>query len=416
MGQVVKEVEIFSNVQRLRQLAEHVWVHFKQDRCFEEAASLSYTSLLALVPLFAVVFGVASAFPVFDVWAGQLQTFIFENFIPASGASIQVYIEGFLESAGRLTLPGTFFLILTALLLMMRIEKALNRIWRVPVARSLVNRVVMYWAVLTLGPVALGAATALRLQPLMEALGAGTDGGSLRSMGVLGLTWLAFTFTFLLVPNRRVKLLHAAIGALLSALLFTLAKIGFVAFVSKSNFNLIYGTLATIPIFLFWLYLVWSVVLLGASLAAALTTFVERRTVWQWPWEWEFLLAYRLAGHLWKAQCEGRTLDQEELAQAEAGVPDTMLNGLLGRFLEVGLVAIDKDDRWLLARDLDDVSLMDLYRAGHYHLPLGQIPDIPTECEWDRAFLAAIQADSLDMGQSLKSLYVATGVPGNTHG
>ena len=155
----MEKVELFNTMQRVRRLAVHVWRHFKQDRCFEEAASLGYTSLLAIVPLLAVVFGVASAFPVFDRWTGELQSFIFENFIPASGKQIQLYISGFLGSVSRLTLPGFFFLILTALLLMMRIEKAFNRIWRVPVARNLVNRIVMYWAVLTLGPMALGAAT-----------------------------------------------------------------------------------------------------------------------------------------------------------------------------------------------------------------------------------------------------------------
>ena len=117
-----------------------------------------------------MVFGVASAFPVFDRWSGELQSFIFENFIPASGEQIQQYISGFLGSVSKLTLPGTFFLILTALLLMMRIERALNRIWRVPVARTIVNRVVVYWAVLTLGPLALGAAAALSAVPVFATL------------------------------------------------------------------------------------------------------------------------------------------------------------------------------------------------------------------------------------------------------
>ena len=93
-----------------------MWRHFKQDRCLEEAASLGYTSLLAIVPLLAVVFAVASAFPVFARWKDQLQSFIFDNFVPAAGAQIESYITGFLDSVGRLTLPGTFFLIVTALL------------------------------------------------------------------------------------------------------------------------------------------------------------------------------------------------------------------------------------------------------------------------------------------------------------
>jgi membrane protein len=250
----VKESDLVRSLERVRYLAAHVWRHFRQDRCFEEAASLGYTSLLALVPLLAVVFGVVSAFPVFDRWAGQLQSFIFDNFVPASGEVVQQYIAGFLGSLGRLTLPGTLFLILTALLLMMRIEKAFNRIWRVPTNRNLVNRIVMYWAVLTLGPLALGAAAALSAQPLLDLLGEEVAGTTAwRSAGIFVLTWLAFTIIFVLVPNRRVRVLHAAIGALLSAALFSLAKSGFVAFVGRASFNVIYGTLATIPIFLFWL-------------------------------------------------------------------------------------------------------------------------------------------------------------------
>jgi membrane protein len=345
---------------------------------------------------------------VFDRWTGELQSFIFENFIPASGEQIQQYISGFLGSVSRLTLPGTFFLILTALLLMMRIEKAFNRIWRVPVARSLINRIVTYWAVLTLGPLALGVATALSAQPAIEALGVANGGsGNLRSLGIFILTWLAFALTFLLVPNRRVRLLHAAIGALLSAILFSFAKTGFVIFVSRASFNVIYGTLATIPIFLFWLYLVWIVILLGASLAASLTTFSDRRSDWRWPWEWEFLLAYRLVGHLWEAQRDGRSLSQDDLLMAEQGVPESLLQQMLGQFLEAGLVTRDQQDNWILSRDLENFSLLELYRAGHYHLPLGTGLEVPSIGKWDAAFLEATSAEHLEMERSLKSLYKA---------
>jgi membrane protein len=162
----VNVLESFSSLPQVKRLAAHVWRHFGEDRLFDEAASLSYTSLLSMVPLLAVVFGVASAFPVFQQWSEQLQTFVFSNFVPASGDQIQSYLAGFLESVGRLTLTGTLVLILTALLLMLRIERTFNLIWRVPAARSIRNRVIMYWAVLTLGPLALGSAIALSAQPI----------------------------------------------------------------------------------------------------------------------------------------------------------------------------------------------------------------------------------------------------------
>lgn len=402
-------LESFSGIPRVRRLAAHVWRHFGEDRLFDEAASLSYTSLLSMVPLLAVVFGVASIFPVFQQWSEQLQAFVFSNFLPASGYQIQLYVAGFLESVGKLTLTGTLFLIVTALLLMVRVERAFNLIWRVPTARSIANRVVMYWAVLTLGPLALGAALALSAQPVFEqmAVGAATH-SNWRALGVFSLSWLAFTLMFLLVPNRRVHLSQAAVGALLSAILFGLAKKAFVTFVANASFNVIYGALATIPIFLFWLYLVWIVILLGASLAASLTTFKDRKVDWGWPKKWGFLLAYRLVGHLWKAQAEGKALPIENLLEKLDGVTEPVLAEQLRLLFRAGIVTRTEDGDWLLSRDLGKISLLDLYHAGEYYLPVGEKLDLPSKSEWDDAFFRSISAGELNMQQSLKQMYSQT--------
>jgi membrane protein len=402
----VNVLESFSSIPRLKRLAAHVWRHFGEDRLFDEAASLSYTSLLSMVPLLAVVFGVASAFPVFQHWSEQLKTFVFTNFVPASGDQIQSYLLGFLESVGKLTLTGTLVLFVTALLLMLRIERAFNLIWRVPTARSIRDRVIMYWSVLTLGPMALGAAIALSAQPVFEqvAMGASTHSGW-RSVGVFSLSWLGFTLMFLLVPNRRVPWAHAVVGAFLSAVLFGLAKKAFVAFVAYASFNVIYGALATIPIFLLWLYLVWIVILLGGSLAASLTTFNDRKVDWGWPSRWGFLLAYRLVGYLWKSQNEGRSMPVEELLDKLEGSTETGLASQLSQLFDAGIVTRDETGSWLLCRDLDTVSLLDLYRAGEYYLPVGEKLEIPSQSEWDAAFFNSVKLGDLEMQQSLKSLY-----------
>ena len=399
-------LESFGSVPRIKHLVRHVWHHFREDRLFDEAASLSYTSLLSMVPLLAVVFGVASAFPVFQQWSQQLQSFVFTNFVPASGDQIQVYLESFLASVSKLTLPGMLLLILTALLLMVRIERAFNVIWRVPTARSIRNRIVMYWAVLTLGPLALGAAAALSAQPVFEQMAQGVSTHSAwRALGVFCLSWLAFTVTFLLVPNRRVQFMHALVGAFLSALLFGLAKKAFVAFVANASFKVIYGAMATIPIFLFWLYLVWIVILLGASLAASLTTFNDRRVDWGWPRNWEFLLAYRLVGELWRAQREGRTLSMEALVESLEGATESVLARQLGVLFDAGLVKRSEDGEWLLCRDLERVSLLDLYRAGGYYLPLGEKPEIPSRSVWDDVFLESLALGEVNMRRPLKEMY-----------
>jgi membrane protein len=376
---------------RLKRFARHVWQHFQQDRCMEEAASLSYTSLLAMVPLLAVIFGVISAFPVFSQFSGKLQSFIFDNFMPATGEQIETYMNTFLESVSSLTLPGTIMLIITALLLMFRIEVAFNRIWRVDRARTLTNRVVMYWAVLTLGPILIGAAIALSAQNIFAALGiTGDIAPGWHAAGIFILSWLVFTMMFVLVPNRRVQFRDAVVGAFLSAVLFEVAKSGFVAYVSNANYKVIYGALATVPIFLFWLYIVWTVVLFGASLAASLTTFSEKVNLGDWPDKWAFQLVYRLTGHLWSAQRKGEAVSSKELLELEEKASERQILILMQQLTQARIVTRNQDDRWILARDINEVTLGELYHCGNYYLPLAEENELPLDSAWDRLFIQSL--------------------------
>lgn len=378
---------------RGRRLARHVWEHFQEDRCFAEAASLGYTSLLSMVPLLAVVFGIISVFPVFDQWSSRLQQLIFDHFLPASGQQIVPYIDAFLSGVSNLTLPGTLMLFVTALLLMMRIEAAFNHIWRVDHNRTLVNRIVMYWALLTLGPLLIMAGLALSAQRMFG------DHGFfvglppfVQGLGSFALSWLMFALFFVIVPNRPVRLRHALAGAFLTAVLFTLAKTGFVAYVSHTSYNVIYGALATVPLFLFWLYVVWTVILLGASLAASLTTFSDSAKLHsQWPRRWEFQLAYRLLGHLGDAQTVGKALSREALFELEPLSGETQLVRLLSQLREARFVSRDENGDWLLARDLDALSLGELYDRGDYPLPLDELDRLRQDTARDRAYVQSLQ-------------------------
>lgn len=378
---------------RGKRLARHMWAHFQEDRCFEEAASLGYTSLLSMIPLLAVVFGIVSIFPVFEQWSDRLRSFIFDNFLPESGEQVVPYINTFLDSVSGLTLPGTLMLIVTALLLMVRIEAAFNRIWRVDRNRSVTNRVVMYWAVLTLAPLLTAAAIALSAQKLFGSSGlVATLPPWVQDLGILLLTWLLFTLFFMLVPNRSVRFRHAALGALLTTVLFTLARAGFVAYVSNASYTVIYGALATIPIFLVWLYLVWIVVLLGASLAASLTTFSDYgRYDSDWPARWEFQLAYRLVGHLGEAQKAGVSLSREKLMELEPRASELQIVRLLNLLREARVTSRDEDGRWMLARDLAEISLGDLYLLGDFYLPVAEIDELPQDSRWDQAYLRSLE-------------------------
>jgi membrane protein len=385
-------LDVQVHLKRGRRLADHVWAHFRQDRCFEEAASLGYTSLLAMVPLLAVVFGIVSVFPVFDEWSNSLRSFIFRNFLPESGEQIVPYINTFLDSVNGLTLAGTILLILTALLLMVRIEVAFNRIWRVDRSRTLTNRIVMYWAILTLGPLLIAATVALSAQKLFGATGfLGELPEWMNSTGIFLLTWLLFALFFLVVPNRSVGIRNALAGALLTTVLFSLARAGFVAYVSNASFNVIYGALATVPLFLIWLYLVWIVILLGASLAASLTTFSDfSRYDSSWPQRWKLQLAYRLVGHLGDAQAQGAALSREQLMDLEPAASELQIVDLLARLREERVVTRDEDGNWLLQRDLETLTLGELYRLGDYFLPVAEARDLPQSSARDRAFVEAL--------------------------
>lgn len=381
------------HARRLKRLLRHVWTHFQEDRCLEEAASLSYTSLLSLVPLLAVVFGIIAAFPVFNEWSDKLQDLIFNNFMPATGEQIVPYLNSFLDSVTKLTLPGMLMLIVTALLLLIRIEAAFNRIWRVDESRTLVNRVTMYWAVLTLAPIMIAAAVAFSAQNVFGVINPdGSMSPLVYRVAIFLVSWLMFATVFLLVPNRSVRINHALAGAFMTAVLFELAKLGFVAYASNTNYTVIYGAVALVPIFLFWIYLVWIVVLLGASLAASLTTFSDySRYETHWPESWEFQMAYRLAGHFWSAQQRGDSLTRAKILELEPAASELQLLKLVGWMREAHIIAPCGEDEWVLSRDLEEFTLGDLYKSGHYFLPLGTTADLPRESQLDEIYVASLE-------------------------
>lgn len=400
----------------LRSFGNHLWRHFRQDRNFESAGALSYTSLLALVPLMAVILGVLSAFPVFDYGVEQLQDFIFSNFVPAAGDVVRDYLDQFVQRSAGLTGTGTLFLIVTALILMSTIEKSLNRIWRVDRARRPTSRLIIYWAVLTLGPLMLGASLGLTsylaaLPLLAPEIVRGTLQSLLFTATPFLVAMLAFTLIFMIVPNRRVRWNHALAGAAFSALAFELSKRGFVFYISNfPTYEKLYGALATIPIFLLWIYVSWVVILLGASLAAALTTFNYRPAEWRWKSRHHLLLVLRLLGHLWRAQHQGRGISQARILELESAATDAELGDLLDRLHEHGYVRRDEDGDWFLSADLDETTLADLYHEFDLVLPIDELDEVPERSAVDRQTISAMHEIGSSAGpvfrRALKSFIV----------
>ena len=260
----------------LVEFISQIGLHFRQERCLRVASALSFTTLLALVPLVTVIFSMLSLFPVFEQWSGALESFLFQNFVPAAGETVKEYLRQFSDKAGRLTAVGLVVLLISALLLLSTIEDAFNDIWRVSRGRVLFHRLLVYWAVISLGPllmvVSLSMSSTLLSMTVLQgqSIIASATGFVLRYLPVL-FEFGGYVLFYKAIPNTEVRLRHAVLGALLATLLFELAKYGFALYILNfRSYQLIYGALATIPIFFVWVYLSWVVMLIGAVVAAVL--------------------------------------------------------------------------------------------------------------------------------------------------
>lgn len=374
---------------------------FSRHEAPQNAAALTYTSLLSLVPLMTVTLAVFSAFPVADRVYLTIQNFVFENFVPTSGELIQQYLSEFSAKASKLTGTGTAFLVPVALLMMANIDRALNAIWEVRAKRSFASQFLIYWAVLSLGPVLIGVSVVVTsylvsLPILSEAASSGI-GRQLLGLTPVLASALAFTMMYAVVPNRRVRLGHALIGGIFAAVLFELAKRGFGFYITQfPTYQAIYGALATIPIFLVWLYLSWIVVLLGAEVSHCLS-------VYRWSASDQSRCrvgmgdAIDLLLALDAAAAGGDAPTTSQLAAQRRRWLEPQLEDLLNELKALHWVHMTRDGGWSLARRLDDATLVELYDSRAFDLPRPADPDWPD----DERLAAVLNSGNHGLAQAL---------------
>jgi len=330
---------------------------FREERATQTAGSLAYTSLLSMVPLLTVALAIASAFPVFENAIDTLQTFLFDNVLPdAPGLdAVTEQIDSFLRNAGRMTAIGIIGFMVTAVMLMLTIDNALNRIFRVQRRRSLVQNVFIYWAVLTLGPVLMGVSLSMTTMSL-----AGSSGSVLlRGLPFL-FTCAALALLYGVVPARHVELRHALIGGVVAGIGFEVAKRAFALYLQQvPTYTLIYGAFATIPIFLVWLYVSWVVVLAGAVFTAMLPAYHAKQDVAMVPGE-RLAEALGALSILVRAHAEGRAVSLSAIAY-ELRTQLYRCEDVLVRAAARGWVARTERDGWVLARNAESIRLADLY-------------------------------------------------------
>ena len=263
--------------QQLKTFTQLFCARFEKNKLSQAAGYLTYSTMLAFVPLILVVFSIFSAFPVFNELTMELKTFIFTNFAPDIGDTVGKYLDQFVSNAKQMSVVGVVGLIVVALLLIHSIDTTLNSIWQNTDERPLISSFAIYWVILTLGPViiAISLAVSQYVSNFASSM-LNTESSSFLGLELLKivpffLTWFIFTLIYLIVPNTKVRAVDSCAGALIAAVFFTLGKQIFGWYITTfPSYHLIYGAMATLPILLVWIQLSWLAILLGAQLSAVL--------------------------------------------------------------------------------------------------------------------------------------------------
>ncbi|AEC19837.1 ribonuclease [Pusillimonas sp. T7-7] len=374
-------------LRNFRKIARFALQRAAEKKLTQVASSLTFTTVLSIVPLLAVVLALFTAFPLFGDFQLALEDFLTRNLMPPSVSdNAMLYLNQFAAKASGLTAAGTLFLIVTSVMLFMTIDQAFNSIWQVERQRPLRQRMLVYWAIISLGPVLIGASLWATSVLARESLGDVNElpaliGFALSFVPMLA-TGLGFTALFVTVPNRKVLWKDALTGGFGTAIVLEIMRIGFAYYLTRfPSYTVIYGAFATLPIFLLWLYLSWLVVLLGATVASILPDLRMRRWALQHYPGGAFVHAMRVLRVLWHAQdglprgrsmrflCAHLQLHQEELC------------GVLCSLKDLGYVVDTEEgdtDQWVLACDqraatigpLIDTLLVDRSQPGLNDQPL----------------------------------------------
>lgn len=265
---------------------KYLSIRTKDAMILRVAASLSYTTLIAVVPLIAIALSIFAAFPVFENVRAQVQDSLIQYFVPDIEQNIQNYIMQFVNASSKLTTIGVLGIAITAILLLSTIENSFNFIFKVKKHRRLATKITLYWTIITLCPLLVG--TALSLKGYLITL------KYFHPEHFLGynffVTFVApnlITFVFLclsyvIVPNKKIRVSSAFSGACVTLILTLLLRSGFGYFLALNvTYKTLYGALATVPILLIWMYSWWTIVLFGAIVTATIEEFRNRKSLWK---------------------------------------------------------------------------------------------------------------------------------------
>ncbi len=362
----------------------HTVRRFARDGCLPAAAALSYTTLVSLVPVTAIAVAVLSAFPIFADIRGEAIAALVRTFVPeaAVGDEVVWWSSYFAGTAVRATTIGVLALAVTVVLLLATIEDQLHIVWHVRSRRPWLQRILAYWAILTLGPILLAVSfslpsyldilarrTGLDAGALLAETGANTHASLFLRLLPLVLETIVITLIYELIPSCAVRWREAFAGAVVAGILLEVIKHVFSLYIAHvSSYRAIYGALAIVPIFLLWMYVAWAVVLFGAVVAAAAPRWrIDEAGAEAASSVLRLGLSLALLAELGEEAQQGRTQSTARLAD-RLDVAATAVEDDLALLQTAGLVVATVAGGWVLMRGLDRLTLLDLYRA--LRLPL----------------------------------------------
>jgi len=363
----------------VRALARYALRRAGEDRLPQVASSLTFTTVLSLVPILTVAFALFTAFPMFKSFRADIEGYMFSNLVPGNiSRPILTYLNQFSTNAKGLTAAGLIGLVVTSVMTMLTVENALNAIWRVRHRRPLAQRVLVFWALVSFGPVLIGAS--LSVSSYLVSISAGYVHKLPFGLGVIVgvvpilLSAIAFAMLYVFVPNTNVDRRDAFVAGLIAAGAFEIAKRVFGAYVAHiPTYTAVYGAFATLPIFLTWIYVSWLVTLLGATIASTLP--IIRQGYWQrrtFPGS-EFFDALGILLLLYRAREQApRTVAEQEIGRRLQLEADYLAD-LLAKLKALHLVGKLQQDRgeahWALLCDARATTLRPLYEKLVLNLP-----------------------------------------------
>jgi membrane protein len=360
-------------IDRARALLSFAARRAQQARLLQVAGSLTFSTVLSLVPLLAVALALFTVFPQFGILRDSLERDLLNDLLPDPFAStILRYLNEFAAKATRVGTAGLAVFVLTALSMVMTVDHALNDIWLVRTRRSVVQRALVYWALITAGPVL--TAASLTLTSMVTSMSMGLlhqlprGVRSALDAAPFLFSCLAFTALYIIVPNRRVDWRDALTGGLVASALAELLSRSFASYVSHGNLLTVYGAFAAVPVFLLWIYFSWFTVLFGAAIAATLSSLRATRFSDETRAGNRFVTAVGLVKLMLEARVgpDGGERSTQELA-LRIRSPEEEVAQLLAEMERLGYVRqlvapqSNRSARWLLTCDPARTGLAPLF-------------------------------------------------------